>query len=216
MASVFLSYANEDRARLAPLVERLEASGLSVFWDREIPPGTSWREVLGRELRSASCVLVAWSTYSVASEWVLEEAEEAKTSRRLIPVVIDEVELPIGFRAVQAVDLRGWSAHSGDERLALLVQALRQRTSMPDSTRPLVRPAVKKKSSRALVTAGVVGTLAVSLGGFLGRLGRASNKQRRRPSSISVGPGSGCPLDQRPASRQETGGRGSQVPPRLL
>lgn len=39
MADVFLSYAREDEARVGALVRLLEAQRLSVFWDRQIPPG---------------------------------------------------------------------------------------------------------------------------------------------------------------------------------
>jgi hypothetical protein len=46
MADVFLSYANEDRERIRALVHWLEASGVSVFWDRRVPVGETWRLVL--------------------------------------------------------------------------------------------------------------------------------------------------------------------------
>lgn len=39
VASIFMSYAREDRSRAEPLVRALEAKGWSVFWDPEIPPG---------------------------------------------------------------------------------------------------------------------------------------------------------------------------------
>ena len=39
MSDVFLSYASEDRGRVAVIVSALEASGLSVWWDRAIQVG---------------------------------------------------------------------------------------------------------------------------------------------------------------------------------
>ena len=43
-ADVFLSYKAEDRARLVPLAQALEAEGFSVWWDVHIEGGTNWHE----------------------------------------------------------------------------------------------------------------------------------------------------------------------------
>src|SRR5215216_2703159 len=107
MADLFVSYAREDQARVAALVALLEGEGRSVFWDRNIPPGGTWRSHIGRELEQARCVVVAWSEHSIRSEWVIEEAEEAKARGILIPVFLDTVQPPRGFRGIQAADLSG-------------------------------------------------------------------------------------------------------------
>lgn len=116
MADVFVSYAREDRARIAALVQALEAHGLSVFWDRQIPPGKTWREHIGQALADARCVVVAWSRNSIASEFVAEEADDARRRGVLVPVRIDAVLPPLGFRSVQAADLAdlGVAAQPGD------------------------------------------------------------------------------------------------------
>ena len=67
MADIFISYAKEDRSRIEPLAKALEEKGLSVFWDRNIPTGQTWREVIGEALESASLIIVAWSKSSVIS-----------------------------------------------------------------------------------------------------------------------------------------------------
>ena len=67
MSDVFISYAREDQDRITALVQLLQAQGLSVFWDRDIPPGKTWREHIGRALAEARCVVVAWSRASIAS-----------------------------------------------------------------------------------------------------------------------------------------------------
>ena len=53
MSDIFISYASEDRERIQPLVRALEQAGWSVFWDRTIPAGKTWREVIGGEIRDA-------------------------------------------------------------------------------------------------------------------------------------------------------------------
>src|SRR5918994_1276189 len=97
-ADVFFSYAREDQARVAPLVAALEAHGWAVFWDRRIPAGKTWRSHIGRALEEARCVVVAWSEHSIQSDWVIEEADEAKERGILVPVLLDAVLPPRGFR----------------------------------------------------------------------------------------------------------------------
>jgi hypothetical protein len=106
---IFVSYAREDQARVAPVVAALEARGWSVFWDRRIPAGQTWRSHIGQALEKARCVVVAWSEHAVRSEWVIEEADEGKRREVLVPVFLDAVLPPWGFRGIQAADLSGWS-----------------------------------------------------------------------------------------------------------
>src|SRR5262249_45816624 len=109
VSDVFLSYANEDRPRIIPLAQALEATGWSVFWDRTIPAGRSWRQVIAREIKNCHCVIVVWTSYSVDSSWVHEEAEEGKRRDILLPVIFDNVAPPFGFGNIQAADLTGWN-----------------------------------------------------------------------------------------------------------
>ena len=61
MADVFVSYKAEDRRRVKPLVEALQADGFSVWWDEQIGGGAAWRHAIETELNAAKCVIVAWS-----------------------------------------------------------------------------------------------------------------------------------------------------------
>ncbi|HEX9662414.1 MAG TPA: TIR domain-containing protein, partial [Candidatus Binatia bacterium] len=112
MADIFLSYAKEDREAAHKLSMLLEGAGWSVWWDRRIPAGRTWRDVLEEALRSMGCMVVLWSSHSVDSDWVKEEAEEARSVKKLVPVLIDAVNPPVGFRAIQAADLTDWDGAS--------------------------------------------------------------------------------------------------------
>ena len=91
------------------LIERaLTARGWDVFWDEELRLGDRFRQALAAELTSARCVVVLWSTLSVQSEWVLDEASRANKRGKLIAVQIDDVELPLGFGEMQVGNLIGW------------------------------------------------------------------------------------------------------------
>ena len=109
MSDIFVSYASEERHRVLPLINALEKTGWSVFWDRTIPAGKTWRQIIGAEIRTCRSVLVVWTESSVTSEWVLEEAETGKRKQILIPVLLDEVEPPFGFGNIQAANLTAWN-----------------------------------------------------------------------------------------------------------
>jgi hypothetical protein len=108
MADIFLSYANEDREKARAVTGLLESSGWSVWWDRRVPAGRTWRSMIEEALRDMRCMVVLWSTHSVESDWVKEEAEEARALGKLIPVLIEPVKPPVGFRSIQAADLTHW------------------------------------------------------------------------------------------------------------
>ena len=108
-ADVFISYKAEDRRRIQPLVQALQADGYSVWWDQHIGTGDEWRETIERQLDVAKCVIVAWSKHSVGPEgdFVRDEASRAQRRHLYVPILIDEVEPPLGFGERQAMSLRG-------------------------------------------------------------------------------------------------------------
>ncbi len=125
MADVFLSYASADRDRAKALAEAIAAEGWSVWWDRAIPPGRVFDEVIEEALDAASCAVVLWSGASVASSWVRSEAAEAMRRRILVPVLIEPVKIPLEFRRLQAADLSAWRGTPSDPQFAELLRSIR-------------------------------------------------------------------------------------------
>jgi formylglycine-generating enzyme required for sulfatase activity len=127
VSDVFISYASADRPRVIPLVDALRQKGWSVWWDRTIPPGKTWDQVIEAALDGARCVIVLWSKDAVLSDWVRTEAEEGKRRGILVPARIDDVTIPLAFRRIQAADLVGWRGalpNAGFDELAEAVSGV--------------------------------------------------------------------------------------------
>lgn len=126
MSDIFISYARSDKNRAKQLADVMARRGWSVWWDRNIPPGRTFDEIIEQALDTARCVIVLWSGESVASNWVKAEAADALTRGILVPVLIENVKIPLEFRRIQAADLSDWqgaSDHSEFSRVMTSVAA---------------------------------------------------------------------------------------------
>jgi len=129
MADVFLSYSREDSDAAGRIARQLEAEGLAVFWDKEIPPGVSWADYLQDKLTSARCVIVLWSAASIGSQWVREEARMGRDGGKLLPVFLDTSAPPFGFGEVQSASLISWNGEAEAEDWRRLADAVRAAVS---------------------------------------------------------------------------------------
>lgn len=156
MPDAFISYAREDRDRAAELASALVARGLSVWWDREIPPGQTFDEVIEKALTSARCVIVLWSARSVVSRWVRAEASAAAERGVLVPVLIEAIEPPLEFRNIEAADLTRWGAADDDREWQQLIGTV---ASM--ARKPVDVPVSPRQKSRAIAGHGQRALIAV-------------------------------------------------------
>jgi hypothetical protein len=141
MSDIFISYAREDQQRAEMLAQTLESRGWSIFWDRTIPIGKTWRETIGSELDDARCVIVLWSKISIKSAWVQDEADEAKRRGVFVPVLIENVQPPMGFRSIQAAHLENWDGTESTQAFRRLI------TDIAAVIRPLPKEAEKEPPS---------------------------------------------------------------------
>jgi len=106
-ASIFISYAHEDRPRAEQLAARFVSAGWSVWWDRQIVGGARFDKATEKAIAAAKIVVALWSRASVGSAWVRAEAAWALDKDKLLPVKIDDVDLPLQFFHVPTIYLAG-------------------------------------------------------------------------------------------------------------
>jgi TIR domain len=162
MSEVFISYKREDKVRVGRLVQALERQGLSVWWDRELPGGESWRANIEAALDKARCVVVVWTQGSVGTggSFVRDEAGRAARKGLLVPVLLDKVDPPLGFGETQAIDLTRWRGKVSDPFFQDLVDAARARIA----GRPAPAPFGPIKRLRRRLTAGAAASVLLAAG----------------------------------------------------
>ncbi|RYF84067.1 MAG: toll/interleukin-1 receptor domain-containing protein [Chitinophagaceae bacterium] len=124
MADVFLSYSSADKSIVKGVAALLEKRGWSVWWDRQIPIGQRFDTVIESELHNAGCVVVIWTKNSVASEWVKNEAADAAQRGVLVPLMLEDVTIPLAFRRIEAAMLTDWKGEEDHPELAILYQSI--------------------------------------------------------------------------------------------
>lgn len=166
MRHVFISYKREDAVRAARLVRALEGEGFRVWWDRDLPIAESWHAGIERALDGAGCVIVLWSRDSVgpAGSFVRDEASRARARGRLVPVLIDPVQPPLGFGEDQAVDLTHWRGGPRAPEFRDLADTVRARLD----GRPVPAPVAPRARLSRRLAFGSLASLAIALASALG------------------------------------------------
>ena len=136
---VFVSYARKNRPVAEQLAEGLSAGGLQVWWDSDLTAGSEFAAVIEAKLLGAAVVIVLWSADSVRSSFVRDECSRALKHDKLLPVRIEDIELPLGFGQLHTLDLLDWDGDADDaafEKLLLEVRRRQQRAPLG----PLAEP----------------------------------------------------------------------------
>lgn len=144
---VFISYSHADRSMAEAIANSLNDSGISVWWDQwDIQPGDSLiTKIFEHGLSKATHFIVLLSPASVNSTWVKEELSIATIRRieemvRVIPVLVEDAEIPSALRSLFWVDLRS-DFETGINRIKNVILGISEKP--PNRQRPdvsLVEP----------------------------------------------------------------------------
>jgi hypothetical protein len=127
---VFISYSHQDSILMVRISYDLRASGLTIWSDVDLNPGTeSWRKAIEDAIDEADCLVVIFSPDAKESKWVTAELDYATTQRKpIFPVLArgDEYDaVPFGFSTAQWIDVRDTSRYAHE--LPKLINAVRNR-----------------------------------------------------------------------------------------
>ncbi len=179
------SYSRRDAGVVVPLLDGLKARGVKVWFDKNIPGGALWEEIITRNMRRAKAVVFFVSKESLASDRCFDEVSAARTLKRpIIPVLVDpDVRMPddLPDRLVLTLQTRNtvdaWPGADGDP-IDHIMRALAgfgvhgqpvigtTAPTPPDRPATPIAPPVKpKRRNRALLIGALTGiVLAVGAG----------------------------------------------------
>jgi hypothetical protein len=126
----FVSHASEDKERfVSEFAKKLRAKGIDAWLDSwEIKPGDSLVSKIFEEgIKNAAAFIVVISATSLNKPWVREELDSGMVHKinklcRLIPVVIDDCEVPLTLQHLKWVKIRDLTHY--DNELAEICNAI--------------------------------------------------------------------------------------------
>lgn len=111
---VFLSHASEDKPIVRKLCKQLSDDGFNPWFDEEhLLPGQDWNFEIEKALRQSDSILVCFSQQSYAKEGYIQreykkamdyQLEKPEGAIFVIPVRLDDCEIPFFLRELQYVD----------------------------------------------------------------------------------------------------------------
>ncbi len=138
---ICIFYSKEDSPKVATVVKELARLGWDVWWDQEVVEG-DWAQVAERAIEKAACVVPVWTATSVRSDrLVLNETKRARdTGKRILPLRLDNVPLPLEFNRDTPVDIIDWSGDIKDPRFQRFRLKLERLIGPPSKSSEVFRP----------------------------------------------------------------------------
>ena len=136
---VFLSYSRKDRDAMCVVRDSLRESGLSVWTDEGLEPGTpSWKNAISEAVGQAQAFVVLLSPYARESIWVNNETSYARTfDKRIFPVLVagdSKSAVPIDLINAQWLDGREYLRAAVLQRLLPLLRRGQDSSPLPTTS----------------------------------------------------------------------------------
>lgn len=126
----YICHTSEDKGSFVlPFAKKLSENGIKVSVDSwELSHGESLIEKIFTEgIKSADAFIIVISEFSVRKTWITEEMRPGLVKRitahsKLIPIVIDDCEIPESLRDVPLVTIR--DVNTGDREIKKIAESL--------------------------------------------------------------------------------------------
>ncbi len=139
MPKIFISHSSSDNESALQIARALRRNGLDVFYDAwSLNPGDSLVDKIQTGVADANVLVVLLSNSSVRSGWVRQEINAFFNSAisdrgiRIIPVLLDDVEVPPLLRDRLYVDFRADPAAATAKLVQQLIRISDVRAALPD------------------------------------------------------------------------------------
>jgi hypothetical protein len=122
----FISYSRTNKDFATKLARGLRQAGFPIWFDLlDIPTGARWDDEVEKALRECSIFLIILTPASIASENVKDEIGYAiDHGKRILPVLLEDCDVPLRLRRFQYVDFTTKSFEEGFESAKELLGSL--------------------------------------------------------------------------------------------
>ena len=183
MTDVFISYKRDERERCRRIAEKLQALGLTVWFDSKIDAGVDFMKEVDQHVETCKAALVLWSTASVKSDWVISEATAAKNAQKLVSVKIEPCKTPTYFTTTNNIDLFNSNFSDYDEPWLRVVGRIGKLADRPGLALLLGAVEQRQRGNRTL---GVGTVAALVAAGLAGAGGYAYGLSQAAPVQVPV------------------------------
>ncbi|WP_299522517.1 toll/interleukin-1 receptor domain-containing protein [uncultured Lutibacter sp.] len=138
--TIFISYSRKDSDFVTKFTKNLRDAGANLWLDKQIKPGGHWDASIESALETCQDVLLVLSKNSVNSNNVMDEVSYAlEENKRVIPIKIEECDVPFRLRRIQHIDYHFDEAKG----MEILFKALNLNA---ENSSTKIEPAIKKSA----------------------------------------------------------------------
>jgi hypothetical protein len=143
----FISYSRDDKDFAVELAQALRDAGFLIWLDQlDIPTGARWDDAVQTALEQCEIFLVVITPNSTASNNVKDEIGYAiDSNKRILPVLLENANIPLRLRRLQYVD---FTNKSYDEGIEVAKQLLKKLLYEPTQPRPPVPASLPSHDAR--------------------------------------------------------------------
>lgn len=129
----FISYSRINKEFALKLARELKAAGFPIWLDQlDIPTGARWDDEIEKALRECGIFMVILTPASITSENTKDEIGYAiDHGKRILPVLLEDCEIPLRLRRFQYVDFTRMNYTEGVRSAKELLARLVEEKSVP-------------------------------------------------------------------------------------